>query len=134
MSTLQKRLDIEYHRHAAASYDATVTRYYRFYHAHSLYPWIKQLTARIRQPQVLDLGTGTGVVACTLAKFGCRVTAIDHSHEMLAIATDRARRMGVDSIIQFELSDAEVLAYPDASFDAVTVQGVLHHLSDTMPL
>ena len=74
----QKALDIEYHREAAASYDATVTRNFHFFHVHSLHPWIRRLCARVPSPAALDLGTGTGVVAVTLARFGCRVPAIAH--------------------------------------------------------
>jgi SAM-dependent methyltransferase len=89
------------------------------------------LVTRIPEPVVLDLGTGTGVVACTLAKFWCRVQAFDHSPEMLAIARERARTMGAEPRIKFELSDAERLPCTDESFDAVAIQGVVHHLADT---
>ena len=37
---LQKKLDIEYHREAAAKYDRDVTDYFHFFHVHSLHPWI----------------------------------------------------------------------------------------------
>ena len=52
---------------------------------------------------MLDVGTGTGVVACTMATFGCRVRAIDHSPEMLAIAEVRASQDGVSSRTTHEL-------------------------------
>jgi len=131
---LQKKLDIEYHRNAAAKYDRDITSYFHFYHVYSLHPWIQRLLKRRPGAAVADLGTGTGIVACTLAKFGCRVRAIDHSPEMLAIALERAKADGVASLIQFDLGDGEKLPYPDASFDAVTIQGVLHHLPDNGPL
>ena len=131
---LQKKLDIEYHREAAVKYDRDITSYFHFYHVHSLHPWIQRLLARHPGATVADLGTGTGVVACTLAKFGCNVRAIDHSPDMLAIALERAKSDGVDSRIQFDLGDGERLPYEDASFDAVTIQGVLHHLPDNGPI
>ncbi len=130
----QKALDIEYHRKAAFSYDATVTRNFHFFHVHSLHPWIKRLQAKIGKPEVLDVGTGTGVVAVTLAKFGCQVTAIDHSPEMLAHARARVQTAGLEGRVAFQLGDGERLPYPDASFDGVTIQGVLHHLPDCLPM
>ena len=128
-----KQLDIEYHRATAAQYDNHVTRRFRFYHVYSLHPWVRSLVSRCPGPSVLDIGTGTGVVACTMAKFGCRVRAIDHSPEMLAIATRHAADAGLSSRIEFLIGDSEQLQFEDGSFDAVTIQGMLHHLPAIEP-
>jgi ubiquinone/menaquinone biosynthesis C-methylase UbiE len=130
---LQKALDIEYHRVAAAEYDESVTRHFHFYHRYWLNGWAKELLAERPGAAVLDIGTGSGVVACTLASFGCQVRGIDHSIDMLARAKARAHRMNLDSKVVLEVGDAEHLRFPDQSFDAVAIQGVLHHLSDVMP-
>jgi ubiquinone/menaquinone biosynthesis C-methylase UbiE len=130
----QKALDVEYHRAAAATYDATVTRYFHFFHVHSLHPWARRLIAAHKDAAVLDVGTGTGVVACTMASFGCKVRGIDHSPDMLGHARERARSMGIQNNVEWDLADGEKLPYPDASFDAVTIQGVVHHLPDPMPM
>lgn len=128
-----KALDIEYHRHAAEEYDEAVTSHFHFYHVYSLHSWAKRLAARHPGAAVLDMGTGTGVVACTLAALGCKVNGVDHSLDMLARATARAKSAGLADLVRFELADCEQLRYPDNSFDAVTIQGVLHHLPDVMP-
>lgn len=133
-SEQQKALDIEYHRHAARGYDDAVTRNYHFYHVHSLHRWARGLAGRKPNAAVLDLGTGTGVVATTMASFGCNVTAIDHSLDMLARATATAKSLGLSDKVKFELGDGEKLNYPDKTFDAVTIQGVLHHLPDVLPM
>ena len=131
--SIHKQQDIEYHRAAATKYDEQVTKNFHFYHVHSLHPWARSLSCRFREPSVLDVGTGTGVVACTMAMFGCRVRAIDHSPEMLAIAEVRASQDGVSSRTEFILGDSEHLQFDSESFDAVTIQGMLHHLPAIEP-
>jgi ubiquinone/menaquinone biosynthesis C-methylase UbiE len=133
-SQTQKALDIEYHRKAAASYDRAVTRHFRFYHKYSLHPWVRKVVADRPNARILDMGTGTGVVACTLAGLGARVQAVDHSPDMLAVAEARAEAAGVADRVRFATVDCENLPYEDASFDAVTIQGVLHHLPDIAPM
>ena len=45
---------------------------------------------------VLDVGTGSGCIAITLALAGYRVTAVDVSEEALAIAKQNAERLGAE--------------------------------------
>lgn len=47
-------------------------------------------------PQVLDIGTGSGCIAVTLALSGCQVTAMDISDTALDVASENARRLGCD--------------------------------------
>ncbi|MFC4989255.1 class I SAM-dependent methyltransferase [Saliphagus infecundisoli] len=65
---------------------------------------------------VLEVACGTG------ANFpyypdGCEITAVDVSPEMMDIAKQRAEKLGLD--IDFQLMDAETLAFPDEHFDTV---------------
>ncbi len=53
---------------------------------------------------VLDLGCGTGLLAHRLLDFGCTVTGVDNSAEMLAHVSDRVRRVHAD-IEQLELPE-----------------------------
>jgi SAM-dependent methyltransferase len=70
---------------------------------------------------VLDVACGPGFVAAAAVRRGADATGLDFSDEMLRIA--RARYPWV----RFERGDAEDLPFPDASFDAVTINfGVLH--------
>lgn len=78
--------------------------------------------ARIRPGEsVLDVGTGTGVVAVTAARAGARVSALDLTPELLVEARENARIAGHPEITWQE-GDAETLPYPDASFDVVVSQ------------
>jgi SAM-dependent methyltransferase len=70
---------------------------------------------------VLDVGTGTGVVAITAARAGARVWALDLTPELLAQARDNGRIAGQPGIDWTE-GDAERLPYGDATFDVVLSQ------------
>jgi SAM-dependent methyltransferase len=71
--------------------------------------------------KVLDVGTGTGVVAITAARAGARVTGLDLTPELLNQARENARIAQTQDIVWTE-GDAESLPYPDASFDVVLSQ------------
>ena len=70
---------------------------------------------------VLDIGTGTGHLAIGAAKIvgeKGRVIGIDISTEMIKTAQRKAEALGLKNI-QFQLTDAEQLNYPDRSFDHI---------------
>ncbi|MBI4249074.1 MAG: methyltransferase domain-containing protein [Elusimicrobia bacterium] len=75
----------------------------------------RKLAARARG-DVLEIAAGTGR---SLSGFppGCRLTAVDLSPKMLAVARRRAGRLGLE--VRFREMDAEALDFPDASFDTV---------------
>jgi SAM-dependent methyltransferase len=68
--------------------------------------------------EVLDVATGTGNCALLAAAAGARVTGLDVTPELLAVARERAAR--VDAEIAFDEGDAQALPYEDARFDRVT--------------
>ena len=70
---------------------------------------------------VLDVGTGTGVVAITARRMGAQVTGLDLTPALLAQARESARLTGHDDIDWHE-GDAEALPFADASFDVVLSQ------------
>jgi SAM-dependent methyltransferase len=70
---------------------------------------------------VLDVGTGTGVVAITAARAGARVAGLDLTPELLDEARENARIARLDDI-EWTEGDAEQLPYPDATFDVVLSQ------------
>jgi release factor glutamine methyltransferase len=67
--------------------------------------------------RVLDVGTGTGCIAITLAleRASAVVTAIDISRDALALATDNAQRL--NATVTFIESDWFAAVPPDAQFD-----------------
>jgi demethylmenaquinone methyltransferase/2-methoxy-6-polyprenyl-1,4-benzoquinol methylase len=74
--------------------------------------------------RALDVATGTGDLAIELARRGATVVGLDFSERMLELA--RVKAPG----IEFVQGNALELAYPDASFDAVTVGFGARNFSD----
>jgi SAM-dependent methyltransferase len=67
--------------------------------------------------RVLDVATGSGNAALAAARCGCEVTGVDYVPSLLERARARSAAEGLE--IEFAEGDAENLAFPDASFDAV---------------
>lgn len=74
---------------------------------------------------VLDVATGTGLVAERLLRRGFTVTGLDQSPEMLA----EARRRFGERVTLVQAS-ADALPFPDASFDHLTVTYLLRYVDD----
>ena len=82
--------------------------------------------------RVLDVATGIGEPAVTAARRvgpEGRVLATDLSPEMLAIARERAAELGLANL-DFQVMDAEALALPARSFDAVLSRWALMFFPD----
>jgi len=73
---------------------------------------------------ILDVACGPGYVSAAAASLGAKVTGIDFSRQMIAIAG----RMFPE--IQFIEADAQQLPFPDASFNRVLMNFGLLHLSE----
>jgi demethylmenaquinone methyltransferase / 2-methoxy-6-polyprenyl-1,4-benzoquinol methylase len=82
--------------------------------------------------RVLDVATGTGMVAAALARrTGARVTALDQSPQMLAGLRARLERDPLlAASIEPLLGEAEALPFADASFDALTFTYLLRYVDD----
>ena len=70
---------------------------------------------------VLDVGTGTGVVAITAARAGASVTGLDLTPALIDVARENARVARLATTQWFE-GDAESLPFPDGQFDVVVSQ------------
>ena len=89
--------------------------------------WRRFLVDRLPRDggHVLDVATGTGLVAQELLRRGFRVTGLDQSTEMLA----RARERFGDRVVLVEGS-ADELPFDDASFDHLTFTYLLRYVDD----
>ena len=82
--------------------------------------------------RLLDLGTGTGLLARVAAARGADAVGIDHSAGMLDQAQASAGKEGVGGRTQFLAMDAEGLEFDDASFDVTVSLFVLRHLPNPL--
>jgi demethylmenaquinone methyltransferase/2-methoxy-6-polyprenyl-1,4-benzoquinol methylase len=84
--------------------------------------WRRFMVARIPPgSRVLDVATGTGLVARELERRGCDVVGLDQSREMLRSAGGSLRRLQ---------AQAERLPFPDGAFDAVTFTYLMRYVDD----
>jgi SAM-dependent methyltransferase len=77
--------------------------------------------------RVLDLGTGTGVIARSVAGMGCSVTGVDVSEEQLSAARELDRQRGVR--VEYLCRPAENTDLPDGSFDLIIAGQCWHWFS-----
>ena len=94
--------------------------------------WIDQhwsLDEHSRRPlegkTALDVGCGAGLLAEPLARLGAKVTAIDPTPELIAVARDHAAGQGLE--IDYRAAAVEEL---DGTFDLVTSMEVIEHTAD----
>jgi release factor glutamine methyltransferase len=78
-----------------------------------------ELIAGLEAPKVLDVGTGSGAIALSIADEhpGARVCAVDSSSDALAVARDNVLRLGLEQCV--ELTESDLLAGVTGSFDLV---------------
>ena len=84
----------------------------------------------IRSGKVLDIGTGSGLLAIELAKMNdCSfdITALDISENMIKKARQNARKAGVEDRVKFMVGTAAALPFANSSFDLVISYASLHH-------
>ena len=89
--------------------------------------WRRFLVSRVpaHDRRVLDVATGTGLVAEELLARGHEVVGLDQSPEMLAEA--RRRLAGRAELVE---GRAEALPFGDAEFDALTFTYLLRYVAD----
>ena len=89
---------------------------------------LANMIGRIHERTILDIGTGFGRTAITLAAGAAFVTVIDSSDILLAEARRRATEQVVK--VNFLHGDAHALDFKPRSFDVVVCMGVLLNASD----
>ena len=73
----------------------------------------------------LDVGCGAGLLTEPLARLGAKVTGLDASSELIAVAREHAGAQGLD--INYRSGELEAL---EAEFDLITCMEVIEHVAD----
>ena len=79
--------------------------------------------------EVTDLGCGDGTLTVEMAKFARQVTGVDINPDILAIARQRADRIGLQNV-SFLVEDASNLSLTSDSLDVAFFSQSLHHLEN----
>jgi len=82
----------------------------------------------ITEGRVLDVGTGTGLLALEFAKNipGVKVTGLDLSDTVLELAREKLQKSDTPLKVSFEKGDAEDIPLEDDTFDLVVSSNTLH--------
>ncbi|MEN8133188.1 MAG: class I SAM-dependent methyltransferase, partial [Pseudomonadota bacterium] len=84
----------------------------------SFYTKLAALEIGLADQVLLDLGTGTGLLARRFALQGARVSGIDVSEDQIEMARTTAHREGLR--VDFQTAPAEEIPFEDQRFDVVT--------------
>jgi ubiquinone/menaquinone biosynthesis C-methylase UbiE len=83
---------------------------------------VMEFLDRVEGKRVLDAGCGDGTYSLAAAERGARVTGVDLSEDMLAVARERSAARGLT--VNWRQGNVLALPFPDSSFDlaiAITV-------------
>ncbi len=84
----------------------------------SFYERLRVLGVGLSRQTILDLGTGTGLLARQFARQGCIAFGTDVADNQIVEAKHLAERDGL--AVDFQVASSERQPYPDHSFDCVT--------------
>jgi ubiquinone/menaquinone biosynthesis C-methylase UbiE len=116
----------------ATSYDA-VTEQFDYFTERLTSPLAARMVSLVQikpSDSVLDVGTGTGVVALQAAQKvgeGGKVHGIDLSEGMLGMAEAKAEKLGLKQRVEFSRMDAEELQFEVGTFGSVVSLFALLH-------
>jgi ubiquinone/menaquinone biosynthesis C-methylase UbiE len=75
--------------------------------------------------RVLEIATGTGLIALEISTHVSSVTAVDISEPMIHVARRKARSANIGNV-DFQVQDACALSFDDQQFDVCLVVNALH--------
>jgi SAM-dependent methyltransferase len=94
-------------------------------------PVLLQLASSTPQDQALDIATGTGNTAITLAPHVASIIGVDMAANMLAEGQKRANQEQIGNV-SFEEANAEALPFSNEHFDLVVSRHAPHHFRNAL--
>jgi ubiquinone/menaquinone biosynthesis C-methylase UbiE len=88
--------------------------------------YIHQYLEGMTNPEILEVGAGTGRYSVTLAKEGYRVTAVELVARNLEVL--RSKLDGTEPIIAMQGNALDLSALPDHAYDMTMLLGPMYHL------
>lgn len=83
---------------------------------------VVEIVGKTNPETILDIATGTGDLAISLAKTSAsKITGLDISEGMLSVGRKKIEKLNLNNKIEMVLADSEEIPFEDASFDAITV-------------
>ncbi len=107
----------------AKIYDIEIDRFNRLAYS-EMYSLISE--ALTKEMKVLEIATGTGLIAVNIADSVQSIVATDFSSKMIEVAM---KKRAPDNV-HFSLEDATALSFLDQTFDAVIISNALHIMPD----
>lgn len=107
----------------AKIYDIEINRFNRSAYSEMYRLISKALT---KEMKVLEIATGTGLIAVNIADSVQSIAATDFSPKMI----EAAMKKRVPDNVRFSVEDATALSFSDQTFDAVIISNVLHIMPD----
>ncbi|MGC1395518.1 MAG: class I SAM-dependent methyltransferase [Coleofasciculaceae cyanobacterium] len=85
--------------------------------------------------RILDAGTGTARIPIIICQRRpqWQIIGIDLAHSMLEIGRKNVEQAALQQQIKLELVDAKQMPYPDAHFDMIISNSIIHHLPNPLP-
>lgn len=91
---------------------------YRDIYPKEFYAKLAELSLGVKGQNVLDLGTGTGVIPRNMYSYGAKWTGADISENQIFYANKLSQEKDMD--IDYVVASAEEVDFPDSTFDVIT--------------
>lgn len=81
---------------------------------------------------LIDVGSGGGQLAFSMAELGLKVTGVDQNEKMIQAAQAALSEMpqAVRDLVSFKLKSVDALGLENADYDALTAMGLIGYLPD----